>query len=324
MRPWRRTASLALVVALTQAAWAAPLRRLTFAPHWQAQAEFAGYYVAAARGIYARRGLDVQILSVAADHAASQLLADGRADVVSLWLTTAIRSRDRGVPLVNVAQLLGRSSLMLVAKKSSGIREPSDLQGRKIGVWDGDFLLQPLAFFQSHGVRADLVPLGSTINLFLRGGVDATLATWFNEYHTILDTGVEPDELTTFFFSENGVNFPEDGLYCRADALDADPSACRDFVRASLEGWDYAFANPDEAVALVMQRMIEAHVGTNAAHQRWMLERMRDLMRPANAEKASAVLRGEDYDRVAQALAVSGWIERVTPFSEFARRLESP
>ena len=317
---WQLSAAVLLALACTLARPASAekaLRKLTFAPHWQPRAEFAGYYVAAERGIYARHGLDVTILAGGPDHAPSHLLADGGADVASLWLTTAIQQRDRGVSLVNVAQLLGRSSLMLVAKRSSGIRNPIDLRGRKVGVWDGDFLLQPLAFFRRYDVEADLVPLGSTINLFLRGGVDVTVATWFNEYHDILDSGVEPEELTTFFFSEHGLNFPEDGIYCREEALAADPTPCREFVRASLEGWDYAFAHPEESVEIVMRHMIEAHVGTNAAHQRWMLDRVHDLMRPSRGSAPVGTLLRDDYDRAARALAESGWIEHVPPFEQF-------
>lgn len=318
-----RACALVLLLATPSlaASAATPLRPLTFAPHWLPRAEFAGYYVAADRGIYARHGLEVTILSGGPDHAPSRLLADGSVDAASLWLTTAIQMRDRGVPLVNVAQLLGRSSLLLVAKKSSGIRNPADLQGRRVGVWDGDFLLQPREFLRLYGVDAELVPLGSTINLFLRGGVDVTVATWFNEYHTILDAGYEADELTTFFLSEYGVNFPEDGVYCREEALRRDPSACRDFVAASLEGWEYAFAHPDDAVDVVMQHMVQAHVGTNAAHQRWMLARVHDLMRPSRPSTPVGTLVREDYERAGATLAASGAIGSVPAFDEFYQPL---
>jgi NitT/TauT family transport system substrate-binding protein len=307
-----------------QAEPAAPLRPLRFAPHWTPQAQFAGYYMALERGFYRDRGLEVTILNVGTNRSSSRLLADGAADVASLWLTTAIQQRDRGVPLVNVAQLLERSSLMLVAKKSSGIREPRDLDGRKVGVWEGDLLPQPLEFFRRHGVHPDLVPLGSTVNLFLRDGVDATVALWSDDYHTILNSGVDPGELTTFFFQDHDLNLPEEGLYCREDDLDRDASPCRDFVAASLAGWQEAFAHPEEAVALVMEQMLLAHVGTNAAHQRWMLDRVRDLMQPSRPSATAGVLRREDYRRAGEALRDGGSIAAIPDFERFHRPLVSP
>ena len=305
------------LLASSVAAEAPAPRRLTFAPHWLPQAQFAGYYIALERGFYRERGLDVTILVGGPDRPASRLLEDGSADVASLWLATAMQLRDRGVPVVNVAQLFGRSSIMLVAKKTSHIRAPEDLRGRKVGVWDGDFRLQPEVFLRRYGVDAELVPLGSTVNVFLRDGVDATVATWFNEFHTILNSGIEPSELTTLFFREHGLDLPEDGLYCRAETLERDPSLCRDFVAASLAGWQYAFAHPDEAVALTMRQMLDAHIGTNAAHQRWMLARVQDLMAPAGEE--SGALRVEDYERTAAALRDAHLIGTAPAFADFAR-----
>ena len=66
------------------------------------------------------------------------------------------------------------------------------------------------------------------MNLFLRDGVDAASATVYNEYHLILNAGLNPEELTTFPFSEQGLNFPEDGLYCLEKTFEKNPErACR-------------------------------------------------------------------------------------------------
>jgi len=67
-------------------------------------------------------------------------------------------------------------------------------------------------------------------------------ATWYNEYHTLINSGLDPDELTPFFFHEHGLNFPEDGIYTLEETLKRDPSLSCDFVKASIEGWVYAFS----------------------------------------------------------------------------------
>jgi len=43
--------------------------------------------------------------------------------------------RAEGTRVVNIAQIMQRSALMLVAKKSSGIRTPQDMNGKKVGLW---------------------------------------------------------------------------------------------------------------------------------------------------------------------------------------------
>jgi NitT/TauT family transport system substrate-binding protein len=226
--------------------------------------------------------------------------------------------RSRGVPIVHVAQIVRRSSLLLLARSASGIRAPADLNGKKVGVWEGDFLLQPQIFFDENDLDVRAIPIGSTVNLFLRGGTDATVAMWYNEYHTILNAGVEPGELVTFFFRDYGLDFPEDGIYCREDTARERPELVERFVDASLEGWEYAFAHPAEAVDLVLAKMENAKLPTSRVHQDWMLARMRDLMLADGAARPTGELSDADYARVAAALRQRHWIDRVPGFDEFA------
>jgi NitT/TauT family transport system substrate-binding protein len=306
---------LSLALACAAAAVDAPAERSAiFLPHWLPQAQFAGYYVAQERGFYRRRGIELTILTGGPGRPVSEALATRQVNFATLWLSTAIELRSHGVPLVNVAQVVQRSALMLVAKKSSGIREPRDLEGRKVGVWEGDFRLQPEAFFAEQGLHVRLVPLGSTANLFLRDGIDVMAAMWYNEYHTILAAGVEPSELVTFLFQDYGLNFPEDGLYCREET---DPELCRAFVAASFEGWRWAFDHPEEALDVVVRAMAAAHVPANRVHQRWMLARMKDLVAPAATEMGR--LRHDDYERVGSVLLAKGAIAAVPDFAAFYR-----
>jgi NitT/TauT family transport system substrate-binding protein len=223
--------------------------------------------------------------------------------------------RSLGAPIVQAAQLVQRSSLMIVAMRASGINAPRDMDGEKVSVWPGDVLLQPQAFFKLYDVHPQMVPQGSSINLFLRGGVVAAVAMWYNEYHTIIDAGVDPDELTTFFFYDHGLNFPEDGIYCRA-SLAAEP-ACAAVAQASIEGWRYAFAHPEEALDIVMKYIAAAHLPANRVHQRWMLARMHDVIAPADEPIALGTLRREDFDRVARVLLESGSITTVPDWATF-------
>ncbi len=280
-----------------------PLKKVTFLPLWKPQAQFAGYYVAMEKGIYKKYGLDVSIPE------------NGPADFSVLWLSSALKQRSGGVDLVNIGQIVQRSGLMFVAHKKSGIEKPQDLSGKKVSFWQGDLQLQPKAFLRTYGLRVMEVPQAYSVTLFLMGGVDAAAAMWYNEYHTIISSGVDPDELTTFFFSDHGLNVPEDGLYCLRATLENDPQAAADFVRASLEGWRYAFEHQDEAVTIVLKFMAQAHVPANRVHQRWMLARMKDLVM---ARPLGTLDKGE-YQRLAQAMAEDGLIKDAPVFEDFYR-----
>jgi NitT/TauT family transport system substrate-binding protein len=288
------------------------------------QAQFAGYYTALRKGIYRKHGIDLTILTGGASMPPSEYLATGRAQFVTSWLSSALLMRSKGLRLVNIGQLVQRSSLMLIAKKSTGIVRPSDMEGKKVGLWAGDFEIQPKALFRKHGLRVNAVRQSFSVNLFLRGGVDVASAMWYNEYHTIINGGINPDELNTFFFSEMGLNFPEDGIYVLEDTFRRDPELAHAFVRASLEGWNYAFAHPEEAVDIVLQYAAEAKIPANRAHQRWMLGRMSELILPPGEGTSSmGVLKERDYAFVSGELKAGGFIKDAPAFRDFYKGPET-
>jgi NitT/TauT family transport system substrate-binding protein len=208
---------------------------------------------------------------------------------------------------------------MLVAKKSGGIRTPKDLDGKKVGLWGPIFQVQPRAFFQKYDLNVTEVRQSYSVNLFLRDGVDAASAMWYNEFHRILNAGINEDELTTFFFHEHGLNFPEDGIYALEETYTKDPDLCRKFVAASIEGWKYAFENREETLNIVMRNLREAHIPVTRVHQKWMLNRMYDLMMPDDQSTPMGRLRAEDYRHVAQALKNAGLIIDIPSFESFYR-----
>lgn len=324
-----RTAALALAALLLAGGFPAgaqdvTLPQVSFIPQWLPQAQFAGYYVAYEKGFYRQHHLEVKILRGGPNWPASEMVAQGRVDFGTMFLTTGIDKRAHGSQLVNLAQIVQRSALMLLARKSSGINTPEDINGKRVGLWGDEFRLQPRAFFRQYHLSVREVPQSATLNLFLRGGVEVASAMWYNEYHQILDAGVNPEELTTFFLADYGMNFPEDGIYCLADTARRRPEICRAFVAASIEGWQYAFAHPDEALDIVMQYVKAANVATDRVHQKWMLEKMREIIQPPGWHLPMGTLTPEAYRRVAAALKDSGLIAEIPPFTQFYLNCVAP
>lgn len=297
-----------------------PLKKASLAPLWSPQAQFAGYFVALDKGIYAKHGIDLTILEGGAGHSPVQSLQNGTADFSILWLSTALQNRSAGVKLVNLAQMIQKSSMMLISRKSSGIKTVEDMSGKKVGLWGGDLSIPPRALFARQGVKVREVPLSHTVNLFLRGGIDVTSAMWFNEYHTILNAGVDPEELNVVSLSEQGMNFPEDGIYTLEKTLRKDPALAKAFTDASLEGWNYAFAHPDEALDIVIKHMREAHLPANRVHQKWMLDRMRDLIKPGNVPSTAGHLDERDYRAAGDAMKKDGLIRNYPDYETFTGR----
>jgi NitT/TauT family transport system substrate-binding protein len=294
-----------------------PLKKVSFLPQWSPQAQFAGYYVAYVKGFYKNHGIDLTLIQGGPDRPPSVFLINGKTDFATSWLSTGVRWRAGGHKVINIGQIMQRSALMLIAKKSHHITKPRDIDGKKVSLWGDEFQIQPRAFFKKYHLNVKVIPQSFSVNLFLRDGVDVASAMWYNEYHTIINSGLNPEELTTFFFHEHGLNFPEDGIYTLEETFKKDPSISCAFVKASIEGWVYAFDHPEETLDIVLRFIEQAKVPANRMHQKWMLNRMKDLITPPDYRGRIGILQPTDYQRVASELKKSVLIERIADYRSF-------
>ncbi len=293
-------------------------KRVSFIPQWQPQAQFAGYYVAQEKGFYSKHGLEVTILQGGPDRPSGESLRTGAAQFATLFLSTALLERSKGARLIHLAQIVQKSSQLLIARHANGIQHLQQMDGRKVGLWADELSVLPLALFRKHGLHPVIIPQSSTVNLFLKGGVDVVSAMWYNEYHTILSAGVDPEELVIFRLSDS-MNFPEDGIYCLEETFKADPDLCCRFTQASLEGWRHAFDHPEEALDIVMKHVDAAQIATNRVHQKWMLHCMKDLIEPSGLETPMGSLAESDYTAVASELQSRGLIRGFPPMNDFRK-----
>ena len=187
---------------------------------WVAQAQFAGYFVAKDKGFYKDAGLDVTINPGGPDVAPPQVIAGGGADVVVDWMPSALASREKGVPLVNISQTFKHSGLELVCRKDTGIKKPEDFKGKtdrhlvrrqRISVPELDVearLSRPTA--APNGVT--IIKQGFNVDPILQKQADCVSAMTYNEYWQVIDGGYKPSDLVVFNYEKEGVDTLEDGL----------------------------------------------------------------------------------------------------------------
>ncbi|WP_417307780.1 ABC transporter substrate-binding protein [Devosia sp.] len=235
---------------------------LTLQLKWVTQAQFAGYLVAKSKGFYEAEDLDVTILPGGPNMAPEQVIAGGGADIIVDWMGGALAAREKGVPLVNIAQPFKRSGLMMICPTETGITEVADFPGHTLGVWFFGNEYPFFAWMSKEGLATDGSEGGVTvlqqsfdIQPMIQGQADCISVMTYNEYGQALAAGYGPDNLTIFNYSEMGNDLLEDGLYVMEDTLE-DPAkvdAYTRFVKASMEGWQYALDNPEEAAEIVVE-----------------------------------------------------------------------
>ena len=293
---------------------------------WVTQAQFAGYYVALDKGFYAAEDLNITILPGGPDIAPPQVLAGGGADAMLNWMPSALAAREKGLPVVNIAQPFKSSGLMLTCWKDTGIKSPADFKGKTIGVWFYGNEYPFLSWMSQEGISTEggddgvtVLRQGFNVDPLLQRQADCISTMTYNEFGQVLDAGVSEDELITFKYEDQGVATLEDGIYALEDNLQ-DPAFADKmvrFVRASMKGWKYAEANPAEAANIVLDN--DESGAQTEAHQVRMMGEIAKLtagsngtLDPADYERTVATLMAGGSDPVITAKPSGAWTHAIT------------
>ena len=305
-------------------AWAAD--KVTLQLKWVTQAQFAGYYVAQDKGFYSEEDIDIEIKPGGPDIAPAQVLAGGGADVVLDWMPSALATREKGLPLVNIAQPFKSSGMMLTCRKDSGIKTPADFRGKTLGVWFFGNEYPFLSWMSKLGIPTDgsaegvtVLKQGFNVDPILQKQADCVSTMTYNEYWQIIDAGLSADDLITFKYEDEGVATLEDGMYVHEDRLK--DAAFQDlmvrFVRASMKGWKYAAANPDEAAEIVLEN--DASGAQTEKHQKRMMGEIAKLtagsngaLEEADYKRTVATLLSSDSDPVITKEPSGAWTSMIT------------
>ena len=303
----KRTALAAAILALGIGT-AEAADPVTLQLKWVTQAQFAGYYVAKDKGLYEEAGLDVTINPGGPDIAPPQVIAGGGADVIVDWMPSALASREKGVPLVNIAQPFKRSGMMLTCRKDTGITKPEDFRGKTLGVWFYGNEYPFLSWMAKLGIPTDgsaegvkVLKQGFNVDPLLQKQADCISTMTYNEYWQVIDAGIKPEDLVVFKYEDQGVATLEDGLYVLEANL-KDPAfvdKMARFVAASMKGWAWARENPDEAAAIVLEN--DTTGAQTEKHQVRMMGEINKL-----TEGSNGVLDPADYERTVQTLLSGG------------------
>ncbi|MBM1634282.1 ABC transporter substrate-binding protein [Sulfitobacter mediterraneus] len=293
---------------------------------WVTQAQFAGYYVALDKGFYEEEGLNVTIKPGGPDIAPTQVLAGGGADVTVDWMPSALSAREKGLPMVNIAQPFKSSGMMLTCRKDAGVTSTDDFKGKTLGVWFFGNEFPFLSWMSKLGISTDggddgvtVLKQGFNVDPLLQKQAACVSTMTYNEYWQVIDAGLTPDDLQVFKYEDQGVATLEDGLYVLEDKL-SDP-AFEDkmvrFVRASMKGWKYAESNPDEAAEIVLDN--DASGAQTEMHQKRMMGEVAKLtagsngaLDPADYERTVASLLSGGSDPVISKAPEGAWTHQIT------------
>jgi NitT/TauT family transport system substrate-binding protein len=289
------TAAVVVIASVAAASFAAvgtsssKATKVTLQLKWVAQAQFAGYYAAQAKGYYKQAGLDVKLKLGGADISPEQVVLGGGAEFGIDWYPSLLAQRDTGQDLVNIAQVFARSGTTEVTWKSSGIDSFKKMKGKKFGVWILGNEFEQEAALVKNGLDphkdVTLVKQNFDVLPFLNHEIDATSAMTYNELAQILEaknpkTGklYTLKDLNVFKMSALGTGMLQDGIFVKGSWIrdEAHQATSVKFLQASLKGWVYCRDHWRDCVNIVLK----AGTALPRGHQTWQTNEINALIWP--------------------------------------------
>ena len=261
---------------------------IVFTPQWTAQAQFAGYYVAEAKGFYRQAGVNVRIEHPSSTQPAMSRLRNNLCQATTLQLCQAMEIVDGGIPLVNILQTSMNNAMVIVSARG---KDPLTQKGANVGIWSVGFGQLAICMSIKDHLNYEWIRFAQNVNLFISGALDATLAMSYNEYYQLVQAGMEMTNKNVYRFCDHGYNVQEDGVYMTRDYYESHKDQARRFANASKKGWEWAAAHPEEALDIVMQYVDRDHIATNRVMQRLMLKEVLRLQVDRESKKREFRLR---------------------------------
>ena len=287
--------------------------KFVFTPQWTAQAQFAGYYVALDMGFYKDAGLDVEIIHPTSTLTAMNRIRSNDSHATTLQLCQAMEIIDRGIPLVNILQTSMNNSMVIVSRR--GVN-PLTQKGERIGIWSVGFGQLAKCMSIKDNLNYDWIPFATNVNLFIKGGLDATLAMSYNEYYQLVQAGIKMTDKNVYRFCDHGYNVQEDGVYMTRDYYNKHKDMAHRFAQASRKGWEWAAAHPDETLDLVMQYVDKNHIATNRVMQRLMLKEVLRLQVDRESKKREFRLRPDMVQQASRLMVENQMLSREVTYKE--------
>jgi diguanylate cyclase (GGDEF)-like protein len=226
-------------------------RRVTLQLSWHHQYQFAGYYLAEILGYYEQENLQVKILPGRPQLSTVDEVVSEQADF-GIGNSDLILHFAEGKPILALAAISQHAPTVLIALKSSGIQNISDLQSKRVMLRPGYASLPLIAMLKQTDLMDQIVRIDSSMDIddLIEGRVDLFNGYISNEPYLLEERGID---YTVFNPNDYGIQFYSDVLFTRQKLNRSEPEMVDAFRRASLKGWRYAMDNPEKSINLITQ-----------------------------------------------------------------------
>ncbi len=253
---------LALATAATLATPTRAATPIKFQLDWRFEGPAAFFLLPASKGYFKEAGLDVAIDAGSGSGGVVQRVASGAYDMgfADLAALMEFHANNPDVPHKPVAVMMvyNNTPASVMALKKSGITQPADLTGKKLGapVFDAGRRGFPL-FAKANQVGSVQwtsmdPPLRET--MLVRGDIDAITGFTFTSLLNLEARGVKAADVVVMPFATHGVKLYGNAIIASPKLIQENPAAVKAFLQAFAKGAKEVMAQPAAAIATVKER----------------------------------------------------------------------
>ena len=235
-----------------------PLQDITLQLRWLHQFQFAGYYMAKNKGYYQDAGLNVTILEANDTHPHPvEEVVSGRAQY-GVGNSGLINERLNGKPVVVLASFFQTSPNVWILRKDSNISTIVDLAHQRLMMTKNIENTELMALFHNEGIninKLNIIESSFNINDLIERKVDAYNGYSTNEPYYLTQKGID---YVTISPRKYGIDFYSDCLFTSDTEVSEYPERVKAFRDASLRGWVYALAHPEETIDVILANYSQA------------------------------------------------------------------
>lgn len=290
---------------------ASGLPRVSFQTDWYPQAEHGGYYQAAAAGLFAAEGIEVDILPGGPGSLATQKVATGRADFAMGRSDDVMLAVQEGMPIVIVCALMQHDPQALLLHEENPIDSFADLDGKSIMCVPGAGWLVNLE--AAYDIRINIIPMNYGLAQFMSDQNFIQQCFVTNEPFFVRQNGGKPK---TMLLADSGYD-PYRVIFTSRKFAAAHPDRVRAFVKASIRGWD-DFLHGDATAAKAM--IASRNDGMSDAFMDFSIQAMKDSRLvsgdPAAGER-TGLLQRERLNAMSTRLHELGILKEFMPLDAY-------
>jgi NitT/TauT family transport system substrate-binding protein len=258
----RSASALAVGLLIVSAAPARTQTALKFSLDGKLEGPAAIFLVPQDKAYYQHESLDVTIDEGATPVEPITRVASGAYQLGFTDINALIKYRDQNpsAPVKAVFMVYNRPPFAVVARKSRGITEPKNLEGKKLGAPPNSATLAQWPLFaklneiDASKVVLENIALPVRAPMLAAGQLDAALGYSFRAYVDLKDRGVPIDDIVLLQMADYGLKLYGSAIIVNSKFAAEQPEALKGFLHAFTKGLKDTIRNSPAAVESVLKR----------------------------------------------------------------------